>query len=63
MSLLPAAYRILSNTLASSLTPYMDEIIVDLQCEIRRNRSTTGQVFSQYISYLQILRRLMTKSG
>jgi hypothetical protein len=48
----------------SRLSPYVDEIIGDHQCEFRRNRSTTDQIFAfvrywrkngstmrQYISY------------
>jgi hypothetical protein len=35
----------LSNILLSGLIPYADGFIEDHQCEIRRNRSTTGQIF------------------
>jgi hypothetical protein len=45
MSLLPTAYRILSNILLSRLTPYVDKIIGYHQCGFQHNRSTTDQVF------------------
>jgi hypothetical protein len=35
----------LSNILLSRLNPYVDEIIGDLQCLFRRNRSTTDHMF------------------
>jgi hypothetical protein len=44
-SLLSTLYKILSNILLSSLSPYVDEIIWDHQCGFRRNRSTTDQIF------------------
>jgi hypothetical protein len=37
--------EILSNIILSRLTPYVDEIIGDHQCEFRRNRPTTDQIF------------------
>jgi hypothetical protein len=33
------------NILLSRLSPYIDEIIGDHQCEFRHNRSTTDQIF------------------
>jgi hypothetical protein len=45
ISLLPTSYKILSNILLSRLIPYADEFIEVHQCGIRRNRSTTGQIF------------------
>jgi len=42
---LPTTYKILSNILLSRLTPYAEEIIGDHQCGLRRNRSTTDQLF------------------
>jgi len=39
ISLLPTTYKILSNILLSKLDPYAEEIIVDHQCRLRRNRS------------------------
>jgi hypothetical protein len=42
---LSTSYKILSNILLSSLSPYIDEIIGDHQCGIRRNRSTADQIF------------------
>jgi len=45
ISLLPTAYKILSNILISRLTPYVDEITGDHQCGFRRNRSSTNQIF------------------
>ena len=44
-SLLPTAYKILSNILLSRLTPYAKEIIGDNQCDFRRNRSTIDHIF------------------
>ena len=46
ISLLPATYKILSKILLSRLIPYAEEIIGDHQCGLRRNRSTTGHIFS-----------------
>jgi hypothetical protein len=45
LSLLPTSYKILYNILLSRLTPYVDEIIGDHQCGLRRNQSTTDQIF------------------
>jgi hypothetical protein len=45
ISLLSTSYTILSNILPSKLSPYIDEIIGAHQCEFRRNRSTTDQIF------------------
>ncbi|KAJ4428691.1 hypothetical protein ANN_25684 [Periplaneta americana] len=45
ISLLLTAYKILSNILLRTLTPYVDEIIGDHQCGFRRNRSTIDQIF------------------
>ena len=45
ISLLPTTYKILSNILLSRLTPYAENIIVDLQCGFRCNRSTTDHTF------------------
>jgi hypothetical protein len=45
ISLLPATYKNLSNILLSRLIPYAGEIIEDHQCGLRRNRSTTDQIF------------------
>jgi len=42
---LPATYKILSNILLLRLTPYADEIIEDLRCGFRCNRSTTDHIF------------------
>jgi hypothetical protein len=44
MSLLSTSYNILSNILLSWLSPYIEEIIGDHQCEFQRNRSTTDQI-------------------
>jgi hypothetical protein len=44
-SLLPTTYKILSNILLSKLDPYADEIIGDNLCRLRRNRSTTDNIF------------------
>ena len=53
ISLLPTAYKILSNILLSRLTPYTKEIIGDHQCGFRRNRSTIDHIFC----ILQILEK------
>jgi hypothetical protein len=45
ISLLSAAYKILSNILLVRLTPHVSEIIGDHQCGFRRNRSTVDQIF------------------
>jgi hypothetical protein len=45
ISLLSTSYKIFSNILPSSLSPYIDEIIGDLQCGFRRNRSSTDHNF------------------
>jgi hypothetical protein len=64
ISLLSTSYKILSNILFSSLSPYINEIIGNHQYGLRPNRSTTEQIFAfviywkrngntmrQYISY------------
>jgi hypothetical protein len=65
ISLLSTSYKLLSNTLLSRFSPYIDEIIGDHQCGFQCNRSATDQIFSihqilkkkngstmrQYISY------------
>jgi sorting nexin-29 len=45
ISLLSTSYKILSNVLLLTLSPYIDKIIRDHQCGFRRNRSTTDQMF------------------
>ena len=45
ISLLPTTYKILSNMLLSRLIPNAKEIIGDLQCGFRRNRSTIDHIF------------------
>jgi hypothetical protein len=45
ISLFPTAYRILSIIILGILNPYVSEITGDYQCEFRRNRSTTDQIF------------------
>jgi hypothetical protein len=44
-SLLSTSYKILWNVLLLRLSPYIDEIIGDHQCEFRRSRRTTGEIF------------------
>jgi hypothetical protein len=44
IQLLSNPYKMLSNILLSSLSPYVDEIIGDHQCGFRRNRSTADQI-------------------
>jgi hypothetical protein len=41
----PFIYKIVSNIVFSSLTPYVDEVIRDRQCEFGRNKSATEQIF------------------
>jgi hypothetical protein len=43
--ILLTSYKILSNILLSRLSPYTVQIIGDHQCAIRRNKSTTDQIF------------------
>ena len=45
ISLLWMSYKIWSNIILGRLTPYVDEIIGDLQCGFRCNRSTIDQIF------------------
>jgi hypothetical protein len=45
ISLLSTVYKILSNILLASLTPYVNEVTGDHQCGFRRNRSTMDQIF------------------
>jgi len=45
ISLLSTTYNIVSNILLENLTPYVNEIIGDHQCEFCHNRSTTNQIF------------------
>jgi hypothetical protein len=45
ISLLSAAYKILSNILLARLTPYVNEVIGDYQCGFSHNRSTVDQIF------------------
>ena len=45
ISLLPTTYKILSNILLSSLTPYAEEIIGDHQCGFQCSRSTKDHIF------------------
>jgi hypothetical protein len=46
ISLLPTTYKIFSNILLLTLTPYAEEIIMDLQCVFRLNKSTTDPITS-----------------
>jgi len=50
---LSTTYKILSNILLSSLTPYAEEIIWDHQWGFRRNRSTTD--------YISCIRQILEK--
>jgi hypothetical protein len=43
--LLPTIYKILLNILLSRLNRYIDEIIGNHQCGLRRSRLTTDQIF------------------
>jgi hypothetical protein len=59
ISLLSTAYRISSNIQLARLTPYVNEIIGNLECGFYRSRSTTDKVF--YIC--QILEKTGSKMG
>jgi hypothetical protein len=41
---LSTSYKFFSNILLTRLSPYVDEIVGDHQCEFWRNRSTTDQI-------------------
>jgi hypothetical protein len=45
ISLLSTSYKIVSNIFLSMISPYINEIIGDHQCEFQCNRSTTDQIF------------------
>jgi hypothetical protein len=45
ISLLPTSYKIVSNILLCRLIPYAEKIIGNHQSGVRRNRSTTDQIF------------------
>jgi hypothetical protein len=45
ISTLPTTYKILSNIFLSRLTPYIDEIMGDHQCEFPYNRLTVDHIF------------------
>jgi sorting nexin-29 len=45
ISVLSTTYKIVSSTLLSRLTPYVEEIIGEHQYGFRRNRSTTDHIF------------------
>jgi hypothetical protein len=55
ISLLSISYKILSNILLATLTPYVNEIIGDHQCGFRRNRSIMDQIF--------YIRQILQKNG
>jgi len=59
ISLLPTAYKILSNILLSRLTLYAEKIIGNHQRGFRRNRSTTNHIFC----IRQILKKKMGIRG
>jgi hypothetical protein len=59
ISLLSAAYKILSNILPTRLTPYVNEVTGDHQCGFYHNRSTMDQIF--YIQ--QILEKKCKYNG
>jgi hypothetical protein len=43
--MLSSIYEMLYSNLASKLTPYIDEVNVDHQCEFRHNKSTNDHIF------------------
>jgi sorting nexin-29 len=45
ISLLSVVYKIFINTLARYLEAYTEEILEEYQCEFRKGRSTTDQIF------------------
>jgi len=71
ISLLPTAYKMFSNFLVSTLTPYIDEVIGDNQCGFQCNRadilhlSDTGgkkkKKYSGTVHQLEILERCLTQ--
>jgi len=46
VSLLNAAYKILSSILLARISPFAENIIGNYQCGFRRNISTTNQIFT-----------------
>jgi hypothetical protein len=50
---LSTSCKILSNTLLSRLSPYVDEIIEDHQHEFLHNRPTTDHIFLAFIRYFK----------
>jgi sorting nexin-29 len=46
ISLLNVCYKILTNILRKRLEPYAEEILGDYQCNFRKGRSTTDQLFT-----------------
>jgi len=68
-ALLPTTYKAFSNILISRLILYVNVTAGGLQCGFQSNISTTDhiicirQILGQYISYLCISRRPMTRSG
>lgn len=46
ISLLPAAYKILSNILFQRLLPYVEGILGRYQCGFRKGKSTIDQIFN-----------------
>jgi hypothetical protein len=68
ISLLSAAYKILSNTLLSRLTLHAGQIIWDYRCGFRRTSSTTDHVINIFdteekeIEYNETFARILIKS-
>jgi hypothetical protein len=57
ISLLSISYKILSNVILSSLSPFTDETIGDHQCAIRRDRVTPHQIFIDFKKAHDLVRR------
>ena len=52
---LSTTYKFHSNILLSRLNPYAEEIVGDLQCGFRRNRSTAAHIY--------FMRQILEKNG
>jgi hypothetical protein len=64
---LSISYKVLSNTFLSRLSPYVDEVIWELQCSFLCNRSTADQIVCihqalESIGYNETVHLLFTTS-
>jgi hypothetical protein len=58
---LSTTYKIVSNILLSSLSPYIDEIAGDHQCGFRSNRSRTEQFFFFFLHLSDIGEKMVVQ--